>query len=91
MVTVGVIRSDAQFHRPPGDVRNVESYPCRAIFEIARGVTAREMVAPEPNPALLEPYPQCALKLQERGADLVTTTLVGFARQAFDKVAFARG
>jgi hypothetical protein len=55
MVTVGVILSDVQFHRPPGDVGNVDSNPCRVIFEVARGVTAREMVVPEPNPALLEP------------------------------------
>jgi maleate cis-trans isomerase len=74
MVTVGVILSDLQFRRPPGDVGNAESYPCRVIFEVARGVTAREMVSPTPNTALLAPYLECALKLQEQGADVVATT-----------------
>jgi hypothetical protein len=74
MITVGVILSDVRYRRPPGDVGNAESYPCRVIFEVARGVTAREMVVPAPNPALVGPYLEGALKLQEQGADVVTTT-----------------
>jgi hypothetical protein len=74
MITVGVILSDVRFRRPPGDVGNAKSYPCRVIFEVARGVTARDMVVPAPNPALLSPYLEGALKLQEQGAEIVTTT-----------------
>jgi hypothetical protein len=48
--------------------------PCRVIFQVARGVTARDMVVPAPNPVLLSPYLEGALKLQEQGANVVTTT-----------------
>jgi hypothetical protein len=74
MITVGVILSDVQFRRPAGDVGSAESYPCRVIFQVARGVTARDMVVSAPNPALLSPYLEGALKLQEQGANIVTTT-----------------
>ena len=74
MITVGVILSDVPFRRPAGDVGSAESYPCRVIFQVARGVTARDMVVPAPNPALLSPYLEGALQLQEQGASVVTTT-----------------
>jgi hypothetical protein len=72
--TVGVILSDTRFRRPVGDVGNPQSYSCPAIFHVARGVTAAEMVQPVPNMALLEIYLQGALELQRRGASVITTT-----------------
>jgi len=45
-----------------------------SFFRVARGVTARDMVVPAPNPALVNPYLEGALKLQEQGANVVTTT-----------------
>ena len=74
MITVGVILSDVHLRRPAGDVGSAESYPCHVIFHVARGVTARDMVVPAPNPALLSPYLEGALTLQEQGANVVTTT-----------------
>jgi hypothetical protein len=59
---------------------------CRVIFQVARGVTARDMVMPATNPALLSPYLEGALKLQEQGADVVTTTC-GFLIALQDTIA----
>lgn len=86
MPTVGVILSDMAFRRPPGDVGSPDSYSCPVIFHVARGVTPAEMVRAVPDKSLLEPYLQGALALQERGADVVTTTC-GFLAPLQDAIA----
>ena len=68
--TVGIILSDTSFRRPVGDVGNAASYTCPAIFHVARGVTAADMVQAAPNMDLLETYLQGALDLQRRGAEI---------------------
>jgi hypothetical protein len=72
--TVGVILSDTGFQRPPGDVGCAATYAGPTLFHVARGVTATQMVRPVADPALLAPYLEGALMLQERGADVITTT-----------------
>jgi hypothetical protein len=72
--TVGIILSDTAFRRPVGDVGNAASYACPAIFHVARGVSAADMVQAVPNMDLLETYLQGALDLQRRGASVITTT-----------------
>jgi hypothetical protein len=86
MPTVGVILSDTAFRRPAGDVGSPDSYTCPVIFQVARGVTAAEMVRAVPNKSLMEPYLQGALALQERGADVITTTC-GFLAPLQDAIA----
>jgi hypothetical protein len=86
MPTIGVILSDTSFRRPPGDVGSAASYVCPTLFHVARGVTAAHMVRPVADPSLLGPYLQGALALQERGADVITTTC-GFLASLQDKVA----
>jgi hypothetical protein len=86
MPTIGVILSDTSFRRPPGDVGSAASYACPTLFHVARGVTAAHMVRPVADAALLEPYLQGALALQERGADVITTTC-GFLASLQGKVA----
>jgi len=83
MPTVGVILSDTTFRRPPGDVGSPSSYSCPAIFHVARGVTAAEMVRALPDKRLLEP---AAISLQERGANVITTTC-GFLDPLQDAIA----
>lgn len=86
MPTVGVILSDMNFRRPAGDVGSPDSYSCPVIFHVARGVTPAQMVRPVADKSLLEPYLQGALALQERGADVITTTC-GFLVPLQDAVA----
>src|SRR5919198_3911263 len=86
MPTVGVILSDTTLRRPVGDVGSARSYSCPVLFHVARGVTAAEMVRPTPNKDLLETYLQGALALQERGADVITTTC-GFLAALQDAIA----
>ncbi|WP_439360357.1 hypothetical protein [Bradyrhizobium sp. DASA03007] len=75
MITVGVIvLPERSFRRPAGDAGSVNSYPCRTILHVAHGLTPSDVVLPAPNTALLAPYLEGALKLQERGANVVTTT-----------------
>jgi len=84
--TVGVILSDTAFRRPVGDVGNPGSYTCPVIFHVAHGVTAVEMVRAVPNKGLLGAYLDGALALQERGADVITTTR-GFLASLHDPIA----
>lgn len=87
MITVGVIvLPDRSFRRPAGDAGSAESYPCRTILHVARGLTPGDVVLPAPNPALLAPYLEGALKLQEQGANVVTTTC-GFLVPLQDTIA----
>ncbi|NYG45390.1 hypothetical protein GGD67_002848 [Bradyrhizobium sp. IAR9] len=75
MTTIGVILlSEASFHRPAGDIGSAASYPCRIILHVARGLAAGDVVRSVPNSALLGPYLEGALRLQEQGANIVTTT-----------------
>src|SRR5262245_61719831 len=84
--TLGVVLSDMQFFRPPGDVGSPASYPLPVIFHIARGVTPAEMVRPVPNADLLDAYLEGAVALQKRGAHVVTTTC-GFLIALQDQIA----
>lgn len=87
MITVGVIALPVKsFRRPAGDAGSADSYPCRTIIHIVRNLTAGDVVLPAPNPALLAPYLEGALKLQEQGADVVTTTC-GFLIPLQDAIA----
>ncbi|MCK1633833.1 aspartate/glutamate racemase family protein [Bradyrhizobium sp. 162] len=87
MITVGVIvLPERSFRRPAGDAGNAESYPCRTILHVARGLTPDDVVRPAPNAALLAPYLEGALKLQEQGANVVTTTC-GFLIPLQDAIA----
>ncbi|WP_143271166.1 hypothetical protein [Bradyrhizobium brasilense] len=75
MITVGVIvLPERSFRRPAGDAGSVNSYPCRTILHVVEGITPGDVVLPAPNPALLTPYLEGALELQEQGANVVTTT-----------------
>lgn len=84
--TLGVIISDVKFVRPVGDVGNSATYNHPVIIHVAKGVTAAEMVRPEPNPALVESYLAGALELQRRGAQAITTTC-GFLSPIQDFIA----
>jgi hypothetical protein len=86
MLTIGVILSDTTFRRHPGDVGSPDSYACPVIFHVARGITAAGMVRAIPDESLLDPNLQGALALQERGADVITTTC-GFLAPLQDAIA----
>ncbi|MBB4365265.1 hypothetical protein GGD65_006331 [Bradyrhizobium sp. CIR18] len=87
MITIGVIVMEAKsFRRPAGDAGSKKSYPCRTILHVARGVTIGDVVHPLPNRALLAPFLTGALKLQEQGAHVVTTTC-GFLIPLQDAIA----
>lgn len=86
MTTIGVVLPDLHFRRPAGDAGNADSYPCTAIFHFLHGLASRDVVMPAPNPALMAPYLEGALRLQDRGADIVTTTC-GFLIPLQDEIA----
>ncbi|UVO35710.1 hypothetical protein KUL72_30660 [Bradyrhizobium arachidis] len=75
MITVGIIAlPENAFRRPAGDAGSPATYPCRTILHTVQGLSPGDLVLPMPNPALLAPYLDGALRLQEQGADVVTTT-----------------
>lgn len=72
---VGVILPNIDLNRLPGDAGHPDSYGYPVLFEIAEEVTdARQMVNGELSPAVSDSYLKAALKLQEAGAGVITTT-----------------
>lgn len=72
---VGVIMPSVDLERLPGDVGHPDSFSYPVLFRTSEEVTgARQMVTDQLSATILDSYLNAALKLQESGATVITTT-----------------
>jgi hypothetical protein len=71
---LGILVTDMRFKRPPGDVASERSYPHAVRLRTVPGVTAAQIVTAARPDALLKPYLDGALALQDEGVAAITTT-----------------
>ena len=72
---LGILMLDTTFPRIAGDVGNAATWPDFNVdFEVARGVGVDDAVRTRDPRRYEEPFLQAARRLEERGADLITTS-----------------
>ena len=73
---LGVLMLETRFPRPPGDVGNARTYARAGIpvrFVTVQGASPARVVQ-QGDAALLQPFLDAALRLQEEGAAMITTS-----------------
>lgn len=70
---VGVIMLDTRFPRPPGDIGNPASFPFPVRYRIVPQATVAR-VTTGPDEALLAPFIEAAVELEQDGVQLIATS-----------------
>jgi hypothetical protein len=73
---LGVLMLDTRFPRPVGDIGNPETFARAGIpvrYAIVKGASPQRVVR-DADPALLQPFLEAAVILEQEGASLVTTS-----------------
>lgn len=72
---IGILMPNVSITRLPGDVGNPDSFDCPTLFHVVDEVTeVGNVVSHQVSEEILKSYLSGALRLQERGATVITTT-----------------
>ena len=69
---IGVICLDTSFTKIPGHIRNRATFGFPVVYHVVSGATP-ERVVTRPDPALLQPFIQAAVRLEAAGVDAITS------------------
>lgn len=73
--TLGVLMLKTAFPRPPGDVGNPATWPCRTLYKVVEPASVAAVVKSGPLPLpLVVAFIEAGLALAEAGATLITTS-----------------
>jgi hypothetical protein len=73
---LGVLMLDTRFPRPPGDIGNPDTFTRAGIpvrYAVVQGASPQRVVR-DADPALLQPFVQAAVALQDAGAAFIATS-----------------
>ena len=71
--TIGILMLDTEFERPPGDIGNEKTFSFSVLYERVEHAYISEVVLKN-NPDLLEKFISAAQRLEQRGANAITTS-----------------
>jgi hypothetical protein len=69
---IGVICLDTSFTKIPGHIRNRATFGFPVVYHVVSGATP-ERVVTRPDPALLQPFIQAAVRLEAAGVSAITS------------------
>jgi Asp/Glu/Hydantoin racemase len=69
---IGVICLDTSFTKIPGHIRNRATFGFPVVYHVVPGATP-ERVVTRPDPALLQPFIQAAVRLEAAGVSAITS------------------
>ena len=69
---IGVICLDTSFTKIPGHIRNRATFGFPVVYQVVSGATP-ERVVTRPDPALLQPFIQAAVRLEAAGVSAITS------------------
>jgi Asp/Glu/Hydantoin racemase len=69
---IGVICLDTSFTKIPGHIRNRATFGFGVVYHVVSGATP-ERVVTRPDPALLQPFIQAAVRLEAAGVSAITS------------------
>jgi hypothetical protein len=69
---IGVICLDTSFTKIPGHIRNRATFGFPVVYDVVPGATPRRVVT-QPDPALLQPFIESALRLEAAGISAITS------------------
>ncbi|MGH3159981.1 MAG: aspartate/glutamate racemase family protein [Streptosporangiaceae bacterium] len=69
---IGVICLDTSFTKIPGHIRNRATFGFPVVYDVVPGATPQRVVT-EPDPALLQPFIESAVRLEAAGVSAITS------------------
>lgn len=85
---IGILVLDTRFPRIPGDPANASTYDFPVAFRVIKGATVEKVVAPRPDPSVLDLLVEGARDLESMGVKAIMTTC-GFLISLQDELAAA--
>ena len=87
-IPIGVLCLESYFAKPPGHVKNAQTFDFPVTYKIIEGATTKGIVE-DPDPALIEPFVEAARELEREGVKAITGScgfLALFQRELADAV-----
>ncbi len=88
-IPIGVLCLESYFAKPPGHIKNAQTFDFPVAYKIVEGATT-ERIVDNPDPGLIEPFVEAARELEREGVKAITGScgfLALFQRQLADAVA----
>ena len=87
-IPIGVLCLESYFPKPPGHIKNAQSFDFPVTFKVVEGATTQRIVE-NPDSALIEPFIEAARELEREGVKAITGScgfLALFQREIADAV-----